>query len=565
MKTIFCVLFLFISVQIFSQTRTFNVNFNTNNGTFKSLGNANSKLLNSTDSGYHDMGIKEIRTHGFTESDYWRYTTGFVNLSTNYSSAPTFNSNFNPQLPGNYDFAVHGTDNLISNLITNGYQPYFRLGVSWPNFADTVGGGICTPCIPLNPPCDIGGSTFHTFASICAKTVLHYTANWNNTGYNYNIPYWEIWNEPDGVFWNGTPEQFYQLYRETADSIKAVDSTLKVGTCGLTRNSMVSHDTTYVNKLIHYCNVNDVPLDFYSWHMYKQYNPYGIRSYALGVRSALDANGFFNTESHISEINAELTPNSEYDTSAKGAAYVASLLMTCQDAPVDNVFWFSGNGLGPLANPDAAGSPDLAWKGFGMKAHNTLVSETPTKLTTTGNAVVNNIPADTTNIMIIAGKNSSDQVDILISNLHSSYTKDSVVLSNLPFTSGDMLKIEQYKTQDPDNKFALTSDTVTGSASLTIVIGSAKAPSVYLIKISKIGVTEINEKQIDKTILLSPNPADSKLVFSETLQNFEVYNISGQLVIPKIKSAKSISTQSLPDGAYFISADSTILKFIVKH
>ncbi len=565
MKTKCIILFLFISIQVFSQTRIFTVDFNTPLGTFKSLGNVNSKILNSTDSGYHDMGIKVVRTHGFEESDYWKYTSGFVNLQTGYYPGATYNASFDPQLPANYHFDSGGTDNLITNIVSNGYQPYFRLGVGWPNFSDTIGNGVCTPCIPLSPPSDIGDSTFHTFASICAKTVLHYTQGWD-TGYTYTMPYWEVWNEPDGVFWKGTPEQFYQLYREAADSIKGANSTVKVGTCGATRNSMITHDTTYVNSLIHYCNVNDVPLDFYSWHMYKQYNPFNIKNFALNVRAALDSNGFTNTESHISEINSVLEYNSVYDTTAKGAAYVASLLMTCQQAPVDNVLWFAGNGIGPLANADIAGNANLAWKGYGMKAHNTLVSETPIKITTTGDSAFYSAPIDTTNIMIVAGKDSSlNRVDILISNLHSGYIKDSIIVSNLPFNSGDILQIEQYKTQDPDNKFTLTSATVAGSSSLTLIIDSAKAPSVYLIKIFKIGVTGIKEMSNKNNIVVSPNPVDNRLTFSETLADFEVYNAAGQLVLPIIKSAKGISTQHLKDGAYFISANNTCIKFIVKH
>src|SRR6185369_10884323 len=143
-----------------------------------------------------------------------------------------------------------------------------------------------------------------------------------------------------------------QLYREVADSIKSIDTTLRVGTCGLTSNGIKLRDTLFCDGLIHYCNMNHVPLDFYSWHIYKRFNPYSIISGANYVRNTLDAEGFGNTKSHITEINAELNSGSLYDTTAKGSAYVASLLMTCQETSVDKVFWFAGNGLGPLANPD---------------------------------------------------------------------------------------------------------------------------------------------------------------------------------------------------------------------
>lgn len=560
--SIFFILFIILAICISAQTTTFNINFNTNLGTFKTFDGVNSKFLNSTDSGYHDIKIKEIRTHAFSEADYWFYTNGFVNLTTHYADTATYNSSFNPQLQSSYNFSS-GVDSLISNLINNGYIPYFRLGVGWPNFADT----ICFPCIPLSPPADNGDTTFHTFAAICKKTVEHFTKGWGaDTGYFYNIPEWEVWNEPDGVFWKGNELQFYKLYQEVTDSIKSIDTTIKVGTCGLTKNGIINQDTLYFKSLLKYCKNNSVPVDFYSWHLYKRYNPYSVKSSANYVRTTLNSEGFFNTKSHISEINAELDGTSVYDTSAKGSAYVASLLMTCQESPVDKLFWFAGNGLGPLANPDISGVADLTWKGVGMKSHNTLVFETPVKLYTTGNLVVPNLPVDTTNVMIIAGKDSiKNQADILISNLNSNFTNFIVTINNLPFTAPENILIEQYKTQDSNSKYELTTDTVSGSPIITITINSATAPSVYLLKISKLNNSEINETSEKNKIKYFPNPVNETIYFSEPLNNIKIYNVYGQIVLSNIKTANKIIVEKLSDGLYFAKSDNYNFKFIVKH
>jgi len=65
-------------------------------------------------------------------------------------------------------------------------------------------------------------------------------------------------------------------------------------------------------------------------------------------------------------------------------------------------------------------------------------------------------------------------------------------------------------------------------------------------------------------VFLYPNPSGSELNFSETLTDFEVYNVYGQLIIPEIKSANSISVLDLTNGIYFIRTNKLILKFIVR-
>ena len=39
----------------------------------------------------------------------------------------------------------------------------------------------------------------------------------------------EVWNEPNIVFWAGTQDQYFELYRQSALAIKSVDKRLQVG------------------------------------------------------------------------------------------------------------------------------------------------------------------------------------------------------------------------------------------------------------------------------------------------------------------------------------------------
>jgi hypothetical protein len=98
-----------------------------------------------------------------------------------------------PEKPASYNFAP--TDKVLAAIRATGAEVYYRIGRSW-------GANI-------NPPAD-----FDKFASVVKHIAMHYNQGWAN-GFHYDIRYWEFWNEPDGLFWSGTPEQFYSLYEKT--------------------------------------------------------------------------------------------------------------------------------------------------------------------------------------------------------------------------------------------------------------------------------------------------------------------------------------------------------------
>ncbi len=41
--------------------------------------------------------------------------------------------------------------------------------------------------------------------------------------------YWEVWNEPDIGYWQGTPEEYYQLYDYSADAVKRALPSIRIG------------------------------------------------------------------------------------------------------------------------------------------------------------------------------------------------------------------------------------------------------------------------------------------------------------------------------------------------
>lgn len=72
-----------------------------------------------------------------------------------------------------------------------------------------------------------------------------------------------------------------------------------------------------------------------------------------------------------------------------------------------------------------------------------------------------------------------------------------------------------------------------------------------------------DELQTTAKIQLYPNPSNSELNFSEYLNEFSVTNNLGQEIITS--KGKSVSTQDLKNGIYFLKSGNTCLKFVVKH
>jgi xylan 1,4-beta-xylosidase len=71
----------------------------------------------------------------------------------------------------------------------------------------------------------------------------------------------EVWNEPNIVFWTGTKSQYLDLYRESAEAIKGVDKQLKVG-------GPATAMAAWVPDLLEFCSTQNVPIDFVSSHIY---------------------------------------------------------------------------------------------------------------------------------------------------------------------------------------------------------------------------------------------------------------------------------------------------------
>ncbi len=257
--------------------------------------------------------------------------------------------------PQSYDFTF--TDMLITALVENRIEPFFRLGVTIENDAKIKAYRIYPP------------KNYLKWARICEGVIRHYTQGWAN-GFYYPIRYWEIWNEPDNYeeieenqMWRGTKEQFYEFYDTAASYLKEKFPHLKIGgygSCGFyaidgsfnpEANSSPRYDyfITFFDGFIDYIKAHGSPLDFFSWHSYSEIEPNMLR--AEYARRRLDEAGFRDTELTCNEWNCM--------PSARGtlrhAALTAGMMIAMQNSPLDSAMFYDAaislNVYGGLFNP----------------------------------------------------------------------------------------------------------------------------------------------------------------------------------------------------------------------
>lgn len=350
---------------------------------------------------YRELHVNQIRTHdvmGPTEIDShfelkdpllaWlipddAQRAGVVKSGNASTIFPDWSAD--PEKSESYNFGP--SDKVIAAIKASGAEVYYRIGRSWG--------------AQIDPPPD-----FDKYANVVKHIAMHYNQGWAN-GFHDNIRYWEFWNEPEALFWGGTPEQFYVFYEKTARALKSVDPALKVGGDAI---AFSYNPGPYREGFLDYCVEHKVPLDFYSWHTYadRSADPYDGVRIAKNIREILDARGLTKTGSILSEWN--LTPDfteAERDRlrGVENAAFIGAALSYFQDSAIDHADFYRGDAawMGLFALDGSPFKTAYTFKAMGE------MLDTPQRLAVEG--------TDTFGFAALAGRSAGgDTIQILISN-----------------------------------------------------------------------------------------------------------------------------------------------------
>ena len=282
-------------------------------------------------------GIPFVRTHD----------TAYSFGGTHYVDIPNVFPDFDADEtdPASYDFAY--TDAYLKPIVAAGCRLFYRLGV-------TIENNWRVKAYNIYPPKD-----YAKWARICEHVVRHYNEGWAD-GFRWNVEYWEIWNEPENpAMWQGTKEQFFELYRVAANHLKATFPQLKVGGyagCGFytvddaKRRAESAFYRSFVTWFEDFCRYvtspeTKAPLDFFSWHLYvsQDWPVDRIATHAAYVRKTLDASGLRDTENIFNEWNVFRGAREDQFELCKthvGAANTAAAFCVMQESSIDKAMYY---------------------------------------------------------------------------------------------------------------------------------------------------------------------------------------------------------------------------------
>ena len=235
------------------------------------------------------MGVPLVRTSG-SAGEYGH--NQYINIHCIF---PDFDAD--ESLEESYNFLP--TDLYLASIRNSGAGIFFRLGEGREPYSRKL---------YAKPPRDA-----EKWARICEHIVMHYNEGWAN-GFKLGIKYWEIWSAPEiSECWAGTMDEYFELYRITANHLQEKFPRIKIGAYGargfyaLNRLDSTEEMKTYVPFMQRFFSYitrpeTSAPLDFFTWACYTT-NPEELAMHAQYARTYLDNAGLRKTRSIICEYN----------------------------------------------------------------------------------------------------------------------------------------------------------------------------------------------------------------------------------------------------------------------
>ncbi len=263
---------------------------------------------------HDELGFKHVRFHGLLDDD--------MGTLISHQDKPLY-SFFN-------------ADRIWDFLLSIGMRPFVELGfmpemlASGPETVFHYRGNV-------TPPAD-----YDAWATLIRKLVTHWVERYGIT----EVSQWffEVWNEPNlPAFWTGTQDEYFKLYRYTAQAIKGVDASLRVG-------GPATAMTAWVDELLDYCEKNRLPVDFISTHIYPT-DPLGFECADTEEQLANSPRALMRDSAkrvreqsrdrpvYFTEWNMSSNPRDAYHDEPFAAAYVAKIVLETDPFVDGYSFW----------------------------------------------------------------------------------------------------------------------------------------------------------------------------------------------------------------------------------
>jgi xylan 1,4-beta-xylosidase len=355
---------LLLNTRLFAQTRTIEADLNHAAGPHSQTplmtvgaGRANEGLRadwqQQLATMQKEIGFKYLRFHGLLHDDMGVYTE---------------DSKGNPS----YNFQY--IDQLYDALLAQHIRPFVELGfmpsklASGKNTVFWWNGNV-------TPPKDMA-----KWNGLIKALIIHWQDRYGND--EITKWYYEVWNEPDlTYFWAGTQDQYLDLYRNTAQSIKAVCPNCRVGGPASAQGKLDSAWLAFIAK-------ENLPADFLSTHTYGVTSgafdadghagtdldtaPTAITGRVEGSRKLIDNSATPRLELHYTEWSTAYTPTDPIHDQYISAAFILEKLRETSPLAQSMSYWtftdiFEENG--PRFTPFHGGFGLINYQGIRKPAY----------------------------------------------------------------------------------------------------------------------------------------------------------------------------------------------------
>ncbi len=254
---------------------------------------------------HRDMGMKSVRCHGLFDDEMGIAAAG----------AGAFNFLYVDQI---YDY-----------MIDHGVRPFVELSFMPEAFASS-NNRIFAYKGNTSPPrrWQDWYDMIHAFTEHCVRRYgIGEVSGWK----------FEVWNEPNISFWAGTQEQYFELYRQSALAIKAVDKRLQVG-------GPSTAQLAWIPDLIRFCAAQSIPLDFVSTHVY----PNDPQKYIFGRDNAyvfeqVIPRGVEQVKHQVESSAMPHLPLLITEWSSQNPAFIADTIKNCVGLAETMSYWTFSN------------------------------------------------------------------------------------------------------------------------------------------------------------------------------------------------------------------------------
>jgi len=237
---------------------------------------------------------------------------------------------------GKLRYSFFNSDQIFDFLLAIGMKPFVELSF----MPDALASGSRTVFsyeANVTPPRD-----YKQWATLIERFVSHAVERYGER--EVSKWFFEVWNEPNlKKFWTGSQRDYFKLYHHTAEAIKKISPSLKVG-------GPATAKSEWIEEFVDFCERNDVPADFVSTHHYPN-DGFEGDSHDTELQLFQSQRGIMrevaqNTRSHArnrpvyyTEWNSSSNPWDPLHDEPYEAAFIASTIMEANGLVDAYAFW----------------------------------------------------------------------------------------------------------------------------------------------------------------------------------------------------------------------------------